>query len=424
MKYLLALLCLLLLLLIPAPASAAPKRQTSNKCEQAVQAAVSKRGAGYVWGEKGPDSFDCSGLTYWAYLQAGINIGVSTYDQALAGQRTGCTLADLNGSSTSCWKLGDLIFLRYSGGQHVALYAGSGKFMDCYNPDTGCIVHDVKSDGFYQANFWQARRIIADCDDPAFDPGSTTTPIFSPDIEAIADMWEHVFFTVPQCGDCNPSSLPIEKVPEPQIGLDPTSPFRWLAWKIGDLIRSLLCFLLSFLQLLANILAAGVNVFIDAANAFWRLFVLTFLTAKEWLLTIWIVIEEFRAGFIGLAGLSQLAEVWLAMIGQLIAELAQIVGELAAMLLDLAFVLFGLIAWIGAIAAGTFSAFFNGIGSTTIPVELSNTARPQFYQIIRGFGEGLVDSKIGWIFNLIWGLCYLAAILWIVQRISSTEGAE
>jgi cell wall-associated NlpC family hydrolase len=49
--------------------------------EVAVHAALGKRGRPYVWGAKGPNSFDCSGLTGWAWRQAGIQLGTDTYHQ-------------------------------------------------------------------------------------------------------------------------------------------------------------------------------------------------------------------------------------------------------------------------------------------------------------------------------------------------------
>jgi len=36
-----------------------------------VSAAASRLGCPYIWGASGPDSFDCSGLTSWCYMQAG-----------------------------------------------------------------------------------------------------------------------------------------------------------------------------------------------------------------------------------------------------------------------------------------------------------------------------------------------------------------
>ena len=49
---------------------------------QAVNNALSKQGCPYGWGDKGPDSFDCSGLINWAYkTAAGVDVGGDTYAQ-------------------------------------------------------------------------------------------------------------------------------------------------------------------------------------------------------------------------------------------------------------------------------------------------------------------------------------------------------
>lgn len=43
-----------------------------------VNTALSQEGKPYVWGNKGPNSFDCSGLCYYAYKANGVNIPGST----------------------------------------------------------------------------------------------------------------------------------------------------------------------------------------------------------------------------------------------------------------------------------------------------------------------------------------------------------
>jgi cell wall-associated NlpC family hydrolase len=53
--------------------------------EGAAQAALSKLGRPYVWGAKGPNRFDCSGLTQWAWRQAGVQLGGDTYSQLADG---------------------------------------------------------------------------------------------------------------------------------------------------------------------------------------------------------------------------------------------------------------------------------------------------------------------------------------------------
>lgn len=50
-----------------------------------AQQALRQVGKPYVWGSKGPNAFDCSGLTRWAWQQAGIQIGLDTYSQVTQG---------------------------------------------------------------------------------------------------------------------------------------------------------------------------------------------------------------------------------------------------------------------------------------------------------------------------------------------------
>jgi cell wall-associated NlpC family hydrolase len=63
----------------------APPPAPKPKAQLVVQAALSKQGDPYVWGAKGPNQFDCSGLTQWAWKQAGVNLGPDTYSQVAQG---------------------------------------------------------------------------------------------------------------------------------------------------------------------------------------------------------------------------------------------------------------------------------------------------------------------------------------------------
>ena len=57
----------------------------SEPGEGAALAALSKRGRPYAWGAKGPDKFDCSGLVQWAWSQAGVKLGGTTWAQIAEG---------------------------------------------------------------------------------------------------------------------------------------------------------------------------------------------------------------------------------------------------------------------------------------------------------------------------------------------------
>ncbi|MFC1416776.1 C40 family peptidase [Streptacidiphilus cavernicola] len=93
----------------------------------AFAAAQTKLGDPYVYGATGPNSFDCSGLMQWAYAQAGVSIGRTTYDQVDVGTAVAST-ADL--------QVGDLVF--FNNDSHVGMYAGGGEIL--HAPHTGTVV--------------------------------------------------------------------------------------------------------------------------------------------------------------------------------------------------------------------------------------------------------------------------------------------
>jgi peptidoglycan DL-endopeptidase CwlO len=63
----------------------APGRVPGEPGEGAAKAALSRLGCPYVWGAKGPSRFDCSGLTQWAWRQAGVLLGNDTHAQITEG---------------------------------------------------------------------------------------------------------------------------------------------------------------------------------------------------------------------------------------------------------------------------------------------------------------------------------------------------
>ena len=85
---------------------------------RAAEVAMQQRGKWYVYGADGPNTFDCSGLTMYAYNAVGINLPHSSRAQYGYGKSV----------SYGQWKVGDLLFYGSSPGSihHVAMYIGDG----------------------------------------------------------------------------------------------------------------------------------------------------------------------------------------------------------------------------------------------------------------------------------------------------------
>lgn len=100
----------------------------TGRAGSAYAAAQSVIGSPYVYGASGPGSFDCSGLTSWAFAQAGISIPRTSQAQANAGTRI---------YSQSDLQVGDLVIF-YGDQHHVGFYAGNGQVL--HAPRSGTVV--------------------------------------------------------------------------------------------------------------------------------------------------------------------------------------------------------------------------------------------------------------------------------------------
>jgi peptidoglycan DL-endopeptidase CwlO len=120
---------------------------TSSVGGSAVAAAMSQIGKPYVWAAAGPDSYDCSGLTSWAYAQVGVSLPHSSYDQWNYGVPV----------SKDELQPGDLVF--FDGLGHVGMYVGGGQFVHAPHTGTDVQVSDLTS-GYYADNYVGARRIL------------------------------------------------------------------------------------------------------------------------------------------------------------------------------------------------------------------------------------------------------------------------
>ncbi len=128
-----------------------PTQPPNDIAARAIAAAQTQLGKPYEWGATGPNSFDCSGLTGWAYRQAGLRLPRTSRQQWYAGSHPDlATLAP-----------GDLLFWGSDRANphsihHVALYIGAGRMIAA--PRTGL---PVRIQPVYLGDFFGVTRPTA-----------------------------------------------------------------------------------------------------------------------------------------------------------------------------------------------------------------------------------------------------------------------
>ena len=106
---------------------------TSPGAATAVRAALSQVGKGYRFAAAGPDAYDCSGLTMWAWAQAGVSLPhYSKAQYAVAAARAAERPAAGRPRSSSTATI-----------SHVGIYIGGGQMVDAANPALGVRVTGI-----------------------------------------------------------------------------------------------------------------------------------------------------------------------------------------------------------------------------------------------------------------------------------------
>jgi len=134
--------------LAPAVSSAAPLvRATGDAAATAVRTALAQLGKPYVYGAAGPDTFDCSGLTLFAYGAAGVSLPHYTGAQFNVGRHV----------AESDLQPGDLVFFESNLG-HMGMYIGNGQII--HAPHSGDVVRVAPLAGYFQQNYAGAVRVV------------------------------------------------------------------------------------------------------------------------------------------------------------------------------------------------------------------------------------------------------------------------
>ncbi len=126
-------------------------RRDSTYISKVIEYAYNAIGKPYVGGDVGKKGYDCSGLTYAAFLQIGVKLPRSSSTQASSG--VSVKKEDLI--------TGDLLFFNTNGKgiSHVGLYIGDGKMIHASTGSKKIKIDEVDST-YYKKRFVTARRII------------------------------------------------------------------------------------------------------------------------------------------------------------------------------------------------------------------------------------------------------------------------
>ena len=120
--------------------SAKPAPAPTAAAGVAVTTALAQLGDMYGVGDSGPNTFDCSGLTMYAYAAAGVTLPHSSRAQSTMG--TAVSRADL--------EPGDLVFF-YSPVSHVGMYIGNGQMVHSSVTGRPVAVTSVDKSGYVGA---------------------------------------------------------------------------------------------------------------------------------------------------------------------------------------------------------------------------------------------------------------------------------
>ena len=128
---------------------------TSSSINAVLNFTNQQLGKAYAWGAQGPNSFDCSGLTYYVYKNAaGITLPRTSSEQSKYGTTV----------SRSNLQPGDLVFFDTSGPNngvvsHVGIYVGNGQMIHSSSSQGKVIKVSIET-SYWKNAYVTAKRIL------------------------------------------------------------------------------------------------------------------------------------------------------------------------------------------------------------------------------------------------------------------------
>lgn len=124
-------------------------RAEAGETRQVAAAARAQIGDGYAYGGSGPDAFDCSGLTAYAFADSDVGLPHNSHGQAAMGRPV--AREDI--------RKGDLVFFSTAGpgASHVGVATGATSVVSATN--SGVMEHSTQ-DAYWGGHYVTARRVL------------------------------------------------------------------------------------------------------------------------------------------------------------------------------------------------------------------------------------------------------------------------
>lgn len=141
--------------------SSSTANPNSKLIDAVVSLAKAQLGKKYVYASEGPNTFDCSGLTYYVFKNAaGVTLKRTAYQQGYNDNYTKIT-------SIAALRVGDLVFFNTSNDNdlcdHVGIYLGGNDFIHASSAGGKVVISSLSASsngGYYYKNFSWGRRIL------------------------------------------------------------------------------------------------------------------------------------------------------------------------------------------------------------------------------------------------------------------------
>jgi cell wall-associated NlpC family hydrolase len=114
-----------------------------------VDAATAQIGDGYVYGGSGPDGFDCSGLTAYAFAQSDVALPHNSQAQAAMGRAV----------ARDDIRPGDLVFFSTAGAGASHVGIATGRTTAVSATSSGGVMEHSTTDAYWGGHFVTARRL-------------------------------------------------------------------------------------------------------------------------------------------------------------------------------------------------------------------------------------------------------------------------